>query len=197
LVEKDKPGKIEHPCFKDNIPVIIAFGRLIPRKGFVDLIKAFHLVCSQLPSRLVFIGEGDERQRLEELVAKLHLKESVLFLGYQENPFKFIGQSRIFVLSSHREGFANVIIEAMACGAPVISTRCPSGPDEIISDGENGLLVPVGDVDALAEAILKLLKDEPLRKRLAEAGRRRAEDFGVEKMVAEYERVFEEVAARE
>ena len=105
--------------------------------------------------------------------------------------------SKIFVLSSYWEGFGNVIIEAMACGVPVISTRCPSGPDEIITDGENGLLVPVGDVDALAEAILKLLKDEPLRKRLAEAGRRRAEDFRVEKMVAEYERVFEEVASCE
>lgn len=81
----------------------------------------------------------------------------------------------------------------MACGVPVISTRCPSGPDEIITDGVKGLLVPVEDVNALAKAILRLLKDEPLRKRLAEAGRKRAEDFRAEKMVTEYERVFSEV----
>jgi len=84
----------------------------------------------------------------------------------------------------------------MACGVPVISTRCPSGPDEIITEGVNGLLVPVGDVDALTNAILRLLKDKPLRKRLAEAGRKRAEDFRIEKMVAEYERVFEEVVSK-
>jgi glycosyltransferase involved in cell wall biosynthesis len=81
----------------------------------------------------------------------------------------------------------------MACGVPVISTRCPSGPDEIITDGVDGLLVPVGDVKAMAEAILKLLRDEPLRKRLAEAGKKRANDFRVEKMVLEYERTLNEL----
>jgi len=83
----------------------------------------------------------------------------------------------------------------MACGVPVISTDCPYGPNEIITNGVNGLLVPVGDIEAMAESILKLLKDEPERKRLAMAGRKRAEDFRVEKMVAEYEKVFEEYAA--
>ncbi|MDL1959212.1 MAG: glycosyltransferase [Deltaproteobacteria bacterium] len=194
LIEKSKKMEIKYPWFKENIPIIIAFGRLISRKGFLDLIKAFHLVCAQLPSLLVFIGEGEQRPCLEKLTEGLNLHGKVLFLGYQENPFKFITRSTIFVLSSHWEGFGNVIIEAMACGVPVIATHCPYGPDEIITDGVNGLLVPVGDIDAMAKAILRLLKDETLRLNLAEAGKRRAEDFRVEKMVAEYERVFEEYA---
>lgn len=183
--------------FNDDIPVIVALGRLIARKGFSDLLKAFKLVRSSQASRLVFIGDGEDRAKLEKLTYKLQLNEDVKFLGYQQNPFSIISRSRIFVLSSHREGFGNVIIEAMACGTPVISTRCPHGPDEIITDGINGLLVPVGDVDAMADAILKLLKDEPLRRRLADGGGKRAEDFRVEKMVAEYEMVFEEVTSRE
>ena len=196
LVKKNKHERVGHSWFRENIPVIIACGRLIPSKGFTDLITAFSLVCSQSPARLVFIGAGEERDKLEKLTKKLGLNKKVLFLGYQEDPFKFMARATIFALSSYWEGFGNVIIEAMACGTPVISTRCPSGPDEIITDGLNGLLVPVGDVDALAGAILRLLKDEPLRKRLAEEGKKRAGDFRVEKMVAEYERVFKKVASK-
>jgi glycosyltransferase involved in cell wall biosynthesis len=99
----------------------------------------------------------------------------------------------VFAVSSAYEGFGNVIVEAMACGIPVVSTRCPSGPDEIIAHDVNGLLVPVDDEDAMAEAILSLLKDEALRKRLSQAGRARAEDFGLEKILKEYEDLFTEV----
>ncbi|GAH75207.1 unnamed protein product [marine sediment metagenome] len=153
------------------------------------------LLCSEtktFPCRLVILGEGDEEQALNKLAADLDISNDVAFLGFQNNPFSFIAHSNIFALSSHWEGFGNVIIEAMACSVPVISTNCPYGPNEIITDGVNGLLVPVGDTHAMAEAIAKLLKDEPLRERLAEEGKKRAEDFKVEKMVAEYEKVFED-----
>ena len=113
-------------------------------------------------------------------------------MGFQGNPYKYIAKATFLVLSSLWESFSIVIIEAMACGVPVISTRCPNGPEEIITAGVNGLLGPAGDVDALAGAMLRLLKDKPLSRRLAEAGRKRAEDFRIEKMVAEYERVFKE-----
>ena len=179
--------------FHDNSPVIVAFGRLVSRKGFSDLLNAFRLVRSQMSSHLVFIGDGEERLKLEKLALDLDLREDVKFLGFLENPFQCISTSDIFVLSSHWEGFGNVIIEAMACGVPVISTDCPFGPDEIITDGVNGLLVPVADVEAMAQAILRLLQDTSLRKDLAEAGRLRAEDFRVEKMVAACEKVFAEV----
>lgn len=175
-----------------GIPIIIAVGRLTKAKAYPDILRAFAAVRQKSPCRLVILGEGDEEQALKKLAADLDISNDVAFVGFQANPFSFMAHSDIFALSSHWEGFGNVIIEAMACGVPVISTNCPYGPNEIITDGVNGLLVPVGDINAMAEAILKLLKDEPLRKHLAEAGKRRAEDFKVEKMVAQYEKVFED-----
>ncbi|MCK4784085.1 MAG: glycosyltransferase [Desulfobacteraceae bacterium] len=175
-----------------DMPIIIAVGRLTKAKAYPDLLRAFAAVRQKYPCRLVILGEGREQQALNKLAAHLDIPNDVAFLGFQENPFSFMAHSNVFALSSHWEGFGNVIIEAMACGVPVVSTNCPYGPSEIITDGVNGLLVPVGDTDAMAEAVLKLLKDETIRKRLAEAGEKRAEDFRVEKMVAEYEKVFEE-----
>jgi len=181
--------------FVDDVPTIIACGRLNCQKNYPLLLKAFSDVIKKNKAKLLILGEGEEKDNLSGLVHKLGIQENVEFLDFKKNPFKYIAKADVFALSSLYEGFGNVIIEAMACGVPVISTRCPSGPEEIITDEVNGLLVPVDDADALAVAILRLLKDEPLRKRLAEAGKKRAEDFRVERMVAEYENVFEEVIA--
>jgi len=196
LIEKSRLEQVSDPWFKENKPIIITLGRLIPRKGFSDLLEAFRLVRNQQLAWLIIIGAGELKSDLQNLAHKLGLEDDVLFLGYQDNPFKFISRSNVFVLSSHWEGFGSVIIEAMACGIPVVSTRCPSGPDEIITDGVNGLLVPVGDVTAMSDAILKLLTDRELAKRIAEAGRRRAEDFRVEKIIVEYEKVFEDIITK-
>lgn len=185
--------EINHPWFKEEIPIIIACGRLRAPKNYPLLLKAMSLVLKKNNLRLLILGEGEDRSKLKQYTKELGISNNVVFLGFQSNPFKFMSRATVFVLSSSWEGFPNVIIEAMTCRIPVISTRCPSGPDEIITGGVNGLLVPVGNVDALAEAILRLLKDESLRKNLAEAGRKRAEDFRVEKMVAKYEGLFEEV----
>jgi glycosyltransferase involved in cell wall biosynthesis len=188
--------RVDHPWFTEKgVLIIIAVGRFVNQKGFPHLVKAFSMVVNKIRmARLVILGEGSERQRLENLVLELGLKDKVNLLGYQQNPYKFMAKSYLFVLSSLYEGFPNVVLEAMACGVPVIATSCPSGPEEIITDGINGYLVAVGDVDALAGAILKLLKDDSLRRLLAENGRKRVEDFRLEKMVAEYERALEEMA---
>jgi len=179
--------------FRDkSVPVITACGRLTDQKNYSLLLKAFAKINKRVNANLIILGEGIKREFLENLIKDLELCDSVFLPGFQMNPFKYIAKSDIFVLSSSWEGFGNVIIEAMACGVPVISTDCPYGPNEIITDGINGLLVPVGNVEAMAEAILGLLKDEPLRNRLAHAGKKRAEDFKVEKMVAEYEKVLYE-----
>jgi glycosyltransferase involved in cell wall biosynthesis len=188
-------GQASPELFTDDIPTIAAFGRLIKRKGFEDLLRAFRLVLDRVDARLILIGDGEERLNLQKLGNGLGINGSVRFLGYQENPFGIISSSDLFILSSRWEGFGNVIIEAMACGVPVISTDCPFGPNEIITDGVNGLLVPVGDVEAMADAILALLQDNALRSRLAEAGRKRAEEFSVDKMVTEYEIMFEDKAS--
>lgn len=175
----------------NNVPMIVSCGRLSSVKNYPLLLDAFSRVQKEIKSRLLIIGDGEEKKSLEKLCQKLGIKDAVTFVGFQENPFKYITKSDIFVLPSNYEGFGNVIIEAMACGVPVISTKCPSGPDEIITDGVNGVLVPVGDVNAMTEAILKLLKDKPLRERLVEAGGVGIDGFGIEKMIFGYERIFE------
>jgi len=185
---------VNHNQFENGTLYIIGIGRLTKQKGFQFLLKAFKLVREKHKVKLLLLGEGEEFNNLESLCRALSIEKEVAFLGFQDNPYKYLARSNIFVLSSLWEGFGNVIIEAMACGIPVIATRCPYGPEEIITDGVNGLLVPVGDVNALAEAILRLLDDEPLRRRLGEAGRRRAEDFDVQKMVSRYEMLFERIS---
>jgi glycosyltransferase involved in cell wall biosynthesis len=189
---KEKP---RHPWYVEEVPLLVSVGRLVKQKAYPDLLRAFAAVRRRTRCRLVIIGEGEEHKYLETLAIELRISDDVDFVGFQNNPFSFMAHSEIFVLSSHWEGFGNVIIEAMACGVPVISTDCPFGPNEIITDGVNGLLVPVSDVEAMAGAILALLQDNVLRSRLAEAGRKRAEDFSVNKMVTEYEKMFEDEAS--
>jgi glycosyltransferase involved in cell wall biosynthesis len=192
-IDKLTKEEVEHPWFQDEIPVLIACGRLTRQKNYPLLIKTFAKVQEATRAKLLILGEGEELRALEKLACTLGVRDKVSFLGFQKNPFKFMARGTIFVLSSSWEGFANVIIEAIACGVPVISTDCPSGPAELITDGVNGILVRVENRDALSKAILRLLRDEPLRKQLAEAGRKRADDFRLEKMVSEYERVFLEI----
>lgn len=187
-----------HPWFKrhgrDYQPTIIAVGSLEKQKGFSYLLRAFALAASVIPSRLAILGKGKQRNQLEALVTELDIVENVSFMGFQQNPFKYLARSDLFVLSSLWEGFPNVLVEAMACGTPVVSTDCPSGPNEIISHETDGLLVPPKDPEALAEAILRVLKDSKLAAKLAENGRARVADFEAKRIVKQYEELFRQVA---
>lgn len=174
----------------NNLPMLIAIGRLTAQKGYPYLLRAFKKLRDNLSVKLLILGQGKEEENLKRLTKGLKIADDVVFMGFQTNPYKYLAKASVFVLSSLYEGLGNVILEAMACGVPVVSTRCPCGPGEIITDGVNGLLVPPADESALAEAILRLLRDESLCKRLAEAGRQRAQDFRVEKIIAQYEEVF-------
>ena len=151
------------------------------------------LVLEKTPVRLMILGDGPEKEKLTHLAFQMGLSKDVAFLGFQENPFKYMKKASVFVLSSLQEGFGNVIIEAMACGAPVISTNCPTGPGEIIQHMENGILVPVGGQQQMAQAILAVLENPALAKKLSLEGKKRAEFFSVEKSVKEYEKVFLEL----
>ena len=173
--------------FADDQPIIAAFGRLIKRKGFDDLLQAFKIVRAKQPCHLIFIGDGEERQNLEHLADELQIKNDVKFMGFMKNPYSLLSRCRLFVLSSLWEGFGNVIIESMACGVPVVAVKCPYGPSEIITDCENGLLVPTGDISALANTMIKVLNDNTLQKHIGEAGKKRSKDFSVEIMVSKYE----------
>lgn len=189
---------VDCPCpwYQEDVPVIIAIGRLTQQKGFSYLIRALQRAVSEgIECRLVILGKGPEQESLERLAADLGIRERVWFAGFQQNPYKYLTWSTVFVLSSLYEGFPNVLLEAIALGVPSIATRCLTGPEEIITDGVDGILVPPADKRALADAIKRLLLDEELRKKIGEAGRKRAEDFAVEKILKQYESVIESVCA--
>lgn len=154
----------DHPWLAgDGLPVLLAIGRLTAQKDFPTLLRAFAEVRRAQPCRLIILGEGPDRVLLETLVRDLHLEAHVSLPGFVENPYAYLSRASLFVLSSRYEGLPTVLIEALACGAPVISTDCPSGPREILADGKYGALVPVGDVPALAETISSVL-NAPMRE---------------------------------
>jgi glycosyltransferase involved in cell wall biosynthesis len=186
---------VEHPWFakERKEPIILAVGRLTKQKGFPYLLKAFYQVRNLLPARLIVIGEGRDDLRLTNLAETLGIKDDMAFLGFQSNPYRFMARADLFVLSSLWEGLPTVLVEAMACRTPVVSTRCPAGPEEIIIDGINGLLVPPADPTALAEAIVKVLTNPKMARRMALAGKQRAECFRAEKIVRQYEQLFKSV----
>lgn len=145
---------LDHPWFKPGqLPVVLAAGRLRPQKDFPTLIRAFAQVRQMRPARLMILGEGPERPVLEALIRQLGLEQEVSLPGFIENPFAYMARASLFVLSSKHEGLPTVLVEALYCGVPVVATDCPSGPREILADGQFGRLVPVGDVAALTQAI--------------------------------------------
>jgi glycosyltransferase involved in cell wall biosynthesis len=145
------------PSIRPGEPFVLAAGRLHKQKGYTHLLLAFARVAQQRSSHLVILGEGDDREELQALARSLGIAPYVHFIGYASNPLAYMRHAAVFVLSSLAEGFGNVIVEALACGTPVISTDCPHGPREILSGGRYGTLVPVGDVDSLAQAIVAKL----------------------------------------
>lgn len=149
---------IEHGWFaKGSSPVVLSVGRLTEQKDYPTLMRAFALVRDVMDCRLVILGEGEERGLLESLAAELGIAGDIWMPGFVENPYRFMKRAAVYVLSSRWEGLPTVLIEAMACGTPLVSTDCPSGPREILQDGRCGKLVPVGGVTELAGAIQETL----------------------------------------
>ena len=153
-------------------PVVLGVGELCERKDFSTLIRAFAKVRRKRSSQLIILGEGRQRERLRKLVRDLKLDSDVLFPGFVTNPYAYMKKAALFVLSSRCEGAPVVLMEALALGLPVVSTDCPSGPREILQDGKFGPLVPVGDVSALAQAILETLENRPDAETLKKAVQR-------------------------
>ncbi|HUL00605.1 MAG TPA: glycosyltransferase [Nitrospirota bacterium] len=203
-----------------SCPVIATMGRLTVQKGQWHLIRSFKKVLQSVPNaKLVVLGEGELKDNLTSLVNKMGLAHAVYFLGFDSNPFKFIARARMFVLPSLWEGFPNALIEAMACGVPVISTDCNTGPREILAPdtdyhvragdieyAQYGILVPVLDgemrseveplsreEDKLAFCMIKVLQDENLAKRYAFQVQVRARDFSSDSIMAKWDQVIHEV----
>ena len=177
---------LAHPWFdvdaSERIPVVLAAGRLTGQKDYPTLLRAFKEVRNQRPARLMILGEGQQRSALEALVKDLGIQEDVSLPGFVDNPFAYMARADLFVLSSAWEGLPGVLIQAMACGCPVVSTDCPSGPREILEGGTYGPLVEVGDARGLAEAMLSTLESSVPPPQL----KARASDFSVEAISDEY-----------
>ncbi len=164
-------------------PLIVTAGRLVPVKDHKTLLDGFAKLNQRRPARLVIFGEGPMEPELRAHALHLGIADRVLFPGYITDPRACYLGADLFVLSSRTEGFGNVLVEAMEAGVPVVSTDCPHGPREILAHGRYGTLVPVGDADALADAMGHML-DNPTP---ADVLRARTADFAVERIGDRYE----------
>ena len=188
LLADDEP---DHPWFGDGgPPVVLTVLRDAPQKDWATLTAAFGQARRIVHARLAILGGLSEeyRARIVELAGKFSVAEDIAFLGFDENPYRYMRRAALFALSSRWEGLPNVLIESLACGTPVVSTDAPYGPGEILENGRWGRLTPVGDAEAMAQAILDSLAGDTVP---AEALRCRAGDFSAERAVAAYEALFE------
>ena len=183
---------LEHPWFvPQSPPVILGVGRLAQQKDFSTLIRAFARLRAKREARLMILGEGKQRPLLEALVNDLGLDADVQLPGFVANPFQFMARAATLVLSSEYEGLPGVVIQALACGCPVVSTNCPGGSAEILCGGKYGPLVPVGDDVALCEAIESVL-DHPIEKKVLIE---RSEQFSIDCAAEQYLSVLDTLAA--
>jgi glycosyltransferase involved in cell wall biosynthesis len=192
---KDEPPEIPLPGGEG--PLVVSSGRLVPAKGFDVLLRAFALLCRSRPdANLVLLGDGPEMQSLQKLAGALGVSDRVRLAGTLRNPLAVISRASVMAQSSRREGFGNVLIEAMACGTPVVAADCPFGPRAILKDGQAGALVRPEDPEALASGIATLIEDRQLAARYSERGRAIAAEYEAERTVPRFERLFEELSCR-
>lgn len=205
-VLKSKAEVIANPCapildpqkFLDrNVKQLVAVGRLEHQKGFDLLMKAMARIRQQLPDvRLTIYGEGSQRLALEKLRGELDLTNIVSMPGVSKRPGKWMENADALMFPSRFEGFPNVLAEATVCGLPVVSADCAYGPRELIRDGENGLLVPPGDVEALAAAIVRLTSDPDLRKQMRASSSFNYKWLSPGNIMGRWDKVIERVAPK-
>ena len=185
---------VSHPWIdKQDYRIILAAHRLRPQKDTATLIRAFAKIFKVNPSsRLIILGDGIEKSRLKSLALQLKVDDVIDFIGHTSNPFAWMAKAHVFVLSSLFEGCPNALIEAMACGTPVVSTDCPNGPREILQEGKLGKLVPVGNHRKLAQAILATL-DNPTPSHLLQA---RVKHFSVASSTQSYSDLFKSLSPK-
>jgi glycosyltransferase involved in cell wall biosynthesis len=181
---------VTHPWLKDKtIHVILGVGRLVKQKDFATLISAFALALRQRDMRLIICGEGPLLYQLQAQAVALGIADKIDFAGYKTNILPFMREASVMVLSTLNEGFGNVLAEALACGTPVISADCPHGPSEILDRGHYGKLVPVGEPQTMANAIVETLTNPPS----PEALQKRGQEFSVQRAADDYLKLFDQL----
>ena len=183
---KSKAGELIDLDFGNYI---VSVGRIQEdQKDFTTLINAFKIlkIDKQYTGKLVIVGDGHDRERLEKFVQKLELNNDIVFVGQQSNPYKFMKNAEAFIFSSKSEGFGNVLVEAMIVGVPIVATDCPVGPREILQDGSCGKLVTVGDVNMMANSIHELLVDSNKKNNLITNANKRVKDFTVKDNINQF-----------
>ncbi|MDY7025841.1 MAG: glycosyltransferase [Pseudomonadota bacterium] len=156
-IQEQASQTISHPWFEEKEPVIVSVGGLNKRKNFELLIDAFAAVNQTHPCKLMILGNGKRLARLQARAEKLNIIDRIAFLGFIENPYPYMKQAAMTILSSNREGSPNVLAESLSLHTPLVSTDCPSGPREILDGGKYGVLVPMKDVKAMTAGIIKVL----------------------------------------
>jgi glycosyltransferase involved in cell wall biosynthesis len=185
---------VDHPWLRPGeLPVVVSAGRLSRQKNFVDLVRAVAVVRRRKPVRLVILGDGpeDRRARLRDEAHRLGLGDAVLVPGFEANPFRWMAGAAVFVISSRWEGASNVVLEALACGTPVVAYDCPTGLREVLEPLDAQSLVAPGDSEALGHAIVDRLE----RPRNSEIQRQRAENYRLEVTLAAYVDCFRRALA--
>lgn len=188
-----EPPSIELPAE----PFIVGCGRLVKAKGFDELIEAFAIVRGTRPLKLVILGEGPERGALLECARAQGVADDVVLPGFVTNPFAVFGRAAAFVLSSrYGEAFSRVLVEAMACGVPVVASRCRWGPEEVLAGGRFGRLYDVGDIGQLAAALEGVFTDPAATAAMAAAAQGRVREFSADEILPRLERVYFSEGAR-
>jgi glycosyltransferase involved in cell wall biosynthesis len=176
-------AKVEHPFFQEKTaPVLLAIGRLTPQKDFSTLLESFAILRGQQDAKLLLLGEGEEREKLESLAQDLQLGTDFSMPGFISNPYPYLKAADVFVSSSAWEGLPTVVIEALALGTPVVATDCPGGTREILDDGQFGQLVPIRQPSILAKAVRDTLSSTPNSAMLE----RRGNDFSLQSAIKQY-----------
>lgn len=200
FVDLDRYKRDAYPCHKAKLAregerIITHISNFRGVKRVDDVVRVFAQVVERVPARLLLVGDGPDRVRVQELATTLGVADRVLFLGKQTSVAELLACSDLFLLPSEMEAFGLVALEAMACGVPVIATNT-GGLPEVVDDGASGYLAPVGDVDTMASAALRLLEDQDAWRAFSAAARTGAERFGADRVVTQYEEFYAEVLSR-
>ena len=191
------PVNEEFYCLERNKKVknIVSIGRLEVQKNNMLLIQAFKNIASEFPKEnIIFYCTGSKLSYLRNIVEELKMEDRIIFAGYTNYVPEKIASCKIFVLSSDYEGMPNALMEAMASGVPCVSTDCPcGGPKELIINNQDGVLVPINDVDRMSSALSELLRNDRLRKKLGDNAKKRAEKFKAERIYSIWKQYFEKV----